>query len=146
MPMERKRIMRALALSDADRLIESMGTLGQLPAFIYLRRPQKGLIMAKARADATGAPFNLGEVLVTRCSLSVKGLIGHAYVLGDAPEKCLAAALADALGQDDAYGPAIEDMVLSLEEELARKRANENERTQKTKVEFFTLVRGEDEN
>ncbi|MDR2387566.1 MAG: phosphonate C-P lyase system protein PhnG [Deltaproteobacteria bacterium] len=146
MPMERKRIMRALALSQEERLFELMGSLGDLPPFEYLRRPQKGLIMAKARAEATKVAFNLGEVLVTRCSVSVKGRIGHAYILGDVPEKCLAAALAEALAQDEVYGPGIEKMVLCLEEDLARARAMENIQTQKTKVEFFTLVRGEDEN
>jgi alpha-D-ribose 1-methylphosphonate 5-triphosphate synthase subunit PhnG len=121
-----------------------MGQLGDLPPFEYLRKPQKGLVMVKARADAHNAPFNLGEALATRCSLSVNGNVGHAYVLGDEPTKCLAAALADALAQDPDYRPAIEQIALALEMDLARERAAKLEKIQKTKVEFFTLVRGED--
>jgi alpha-D-ribose 1-methylphosphonate 5-triphosphate synthase subunit PhnG len=144
LPMSRERITRALSLSREERLIELMGSLGDIPAFEYLRKPQTGLIMVKARADARNTPFNLGEVLVTRCSVSVLGRVGHAYIMGDVPEKSLAAALADALAQDDRYREGIEKIVLSLEADLARERAKTTDKIKKTKVEFFTLVRGED--
>ncbi|MDR2366901.1 MAG: phosphonate C-P lyase system protein PhnG [Deltaproteobacteria bacterium] len=142
--MERQRIMRALALSRENTLIELMGSLGDIPPFEYLRRPQKGLIMVKARADAKNQAFNLGEALATRCSVNLNGKAGHAYVLGDEPEKCLAAALADALAQDERFRPEIERIALCLEADMARARALEVQKTQKTKVDFFTLVRGED--
>ena len=132
--MDRARIIRALALSPAERLIELMESLCRLPAFEYLRAPRKGLIMVRAKADAKNQVFNLGEALVTRCSLSVSGFIGHSYILGDEPEKCLTAALADALAQDPSYQKKIEGIVLCLEEDLAGERDAELSKTKKTKV------------
>ncbi|MDR1677895.1 MAG: phosphonate C-P lyase system protein PhnG [Deltaproteobacteria bacterium] len=142
--MERARIMRTLALAPESRLIELMENLGDLPAFEYLRTPQKGLVMIRATSAGDELPFNLGEALVTRCSVAVNGFQGHAYILGDDPEKCLAAALADALAQDVRYQMQIENIVQVLESDLRSERTSENNKIKDTRVEFFTLVRGED--
>jgi alpha-D-ribose 1-methylphosphonate 5-triphosphate synthase subunit PhnG len=100
--------------------------------------------MVRGCADARYEPFNLGEALVTRCSIALGEFQGHAYVLGDEPEKCLAAALADALAQDCRYLEGVEHLVLALEDDLARERETELKKTRATRVDFFTLVRGED--
>jgi alpha-D-ribose 1-methylphosphonate 5-triphosphate synthase subunit PhnG len=138
--------MRALALAKTSSLISNLESLGEIPSFEYLREPQKGLIMVRAKAGGGQLVFNLGEALVTRCSVTICGYQGHAYILGDEPEKCLAAALADALAQDRRYQSQIEKIVLALEENINQEKAMEIEKTQKTRVEFFTLVRGEDVN
>jgi alpha-D-ribose 1-methylphosphonate 5-triphosphate synthase subunit PhnG len=143
--LDQARTMRALALADRESLISRLEAVGRIPDFEYLREPQKGLIMVRGRAGGVGRPFNLGEALACRCSVSVRGRLGHAYVLGDDPPKALAAAIAAALAQDPEYSDRIASMVLALEEELARKRGGEQKRAMETRVEFFTLVRGEDE-
>ncbi|MDR1035636.1 MAG: phosphonate C-P lyase system protein PhnG [Deltaproteobacteria bacterium] len=142
---ERARVARILALADRESLLARLEAVGRIPDFEYLREPQKGLVMVRGRAGGTGSPFNLCEVLVSRCSVSVRGRPGHAYVLGDDPSRALAAAVAAALAGDPEFSGRISAMVAALEEELARKRERERKRTMETRVEFFTLARGEDE-
>jgi alpha-D-ribose 1-methylphosphonate 5-triphosphate synthase subunit PhnG len=142
--MDRVRIMRAMALAEPGRLVSLLDELGEIPSFERLRGPERGLIMVRAKADGGGPVFNLGEALVTRCSVGLGDFQGHAYVLGDEPDKCLAAALADAMAQDGRWRAGIERIALQLEDDLALRRAAELKAALKTRVEFFTLVRGED--
>jgi alpha-D-ribose 1-methylphosphonate 5-triphosphate synthase subunit PhnG len=93
-----------------------------------------------------GAPFNLGEASVTRASVRLSsGEIGHAVVLGRDADKAGLAAAFDAAWQNADFRRRIEDEVvtpaLALEAEADRRRAGE---TEATRVDFFTMVRGED--
>lgn len=102
--------------------------------------------MVRARAGATGAAFNLGEMTVTRASvrLEATGTIGHGYVQGRDKRHAQRAACIDALAQDDPAWAAT--AVLSpLREAEAKSRAAVASDAAGTRVEFFTLVRGEDE-
>ncbi len=66
-----------------------------------MRGPEGGLVMVRGRAGGGGAPFNLGEMTVTRCTVRLgSGLVGHAYVAGREPRRAELAALVDALMQD----------------------------------------------
>jgi alpha-D-ribose 1-methylphosphonate 5-triphosphate synthase subunit PhnG len=138
--------MGLLARADAQRLRERMATLGALPSHTLLRKPEQGLVMVRGRAGAIGAPFNLGEMTVTRCSVRLDdGTIGHAYVAGRDPEKAQNAAVLDAMlvrGGD--LADRIDEHVL---EPLARaemeRRATAMRRTAATRVDFFTMVRSE---
>ncbi|MDD7970655.1 phosphonate C-P lyase system protein PhnG [Roseinatronobacter alkalisoli] len=114
------------------------------PAFTWLRAPETGAMMVRGRAGAVGAPFNLGEVSVTRASVRLEcGTVGHALVQGRSPRKAERAALLDALLQT-AAGAALQKRVLSPlqqgEQDRAEGRAR---RAAATKVDFFTLVRGD---
>jgi len=114
------------------------------PAFVWLRRPETGSMMVQGRTGAVGAAFNLGEVTVTRASVRLDcGTIGHALVQGRDPQKAERAALLDALLQT-AHGDRLQNDVLAplqaAEAEEAETRAR---RAAATKVDFFTMVRGE---
>lgn len=114
------------------------------PAFTWLRAPEQGTMMVQGRAGAVGAAFNLGEVTVTRASLRLAcGTVGHALVQGRSARKAERAALLDALLQTE-DGPALQARVLvpmqNAEHAEAEARAR---RAAATKVDFFTLVRGE---
>ena len=115
------------------------------PAFTWLRAPEVGSTMVRARAGATGAPFNLGEVTVTRCALTfATGEVGHAYIQGRSKPDAEAVAMVDALMQTTA-APTVQAQVLDvLDAELAAKRDARAAKAAATKVDFFTLVRGED--
>jgi alpha-D-ribose 1-methylphosphonate 5-triphosphate synthase subunit PhnG len=101
--------------------------------------------MVRGRTGATGAPFNLGEMTVTRCAVRLPtGEEGHAYVQGRDRDHALRAAVVDALLQTGAAPALRRDVIGPLdlaEQEARRDRAA---RAAATKVEFFTLVRGED--
>ncbi len=126
------------------------GLLGQLwaaagieVAHAWLRPPETGAVMVRGRAGATGAPFNLGEMTVTRCALRLgSGQVGHAYVAGRSHEKARIAALCDALMQDDDRAAAVRKLVLApLAEAAAAARETLAAKAAATRVEFFTLAR-----
>jgi alpha-D-ribose 1-methylphosphonate 5-triphosphate synthase subunit PhnG len=72
--------------------------------------------------------------------------VGLAYLLGRAQEKARLAAICDAMWQNMSKRDAVEQHVLApirarQDAERMRKRAQ----TAATRVDFFTLVRGEDD-
>lgn len=145
----RRRWMAEFAQADGAEFRDKMATFLQsrpAPDWRWIRRPEIGLVMTRGRIGGEGAPFNLGEISVTRCALRLEsGEEGVAYVLGRAPGKAEQAALADAMMQTDA-ADALEEAVLEpLRAALARRRAAAAAEAEATRVEFFTLVRGDDE-
>lgn len=138
-----------LARARPDRLAALMP--GPLPAHAILRRPEIGAVMVRGRAGATGAPFNLGEMTVTRASVRLggpggdgAGAVGHACVQGRDRDHALRAALADALMQGPDAAAFRARVLAPLEAEEAGRRRARAARAARTRVEFFTLVRGED--
>lgn len=131
-----------LARADAARLA---ALLPDLPAHTVLRPAEVGAVMVRGRIGAVGAAFNLGEMSVTRCSVRLEaGAVGHAYVQGRDKDHARRAAVLDALMQT-AQGPDLQARVLDvLAAEEAAQRLARAEKAAATKVEFFTLVRGED--
>ena len=116
-----------------------------LPAHSFLRPPQVGAVMVRGRTGGVGQPFNLGEMTVTRCSVTLAGVVGHAHVQGRDRDHATRAAVLDALLQ----GPMADQLAaqvltpLTLAEQA--KRQARADKAAATKVEFFTLVRGEDQ-
>ncbi len=120
---------------------------GREITYDFMRRPECGLAMVRGRAGGNGQLFNLGEMTVTRCSLRLgDGTVGHAYVAGRDRRRAELAAAFDALLQIPSRRDDIQSLVIAP---LAMKyRAARGERSQKaaaTKVDFFTMLRGEDE-
>lgn len=114
------------------------------PAFDWLRAPEIGTLMTRGRAGAVGAAFNLGEVTVTRAALRLAcGTVGHSLVQGREIRKAERAALLDALLLTDA-GPVLHDRVLRpLQAAEVAAQQSRGRRAAATKVDFFTLARGE---
>ena len=139
---DRKAWLSLLAKADPARLA---ALLPVLPDHSLLRPAEVGAVMVQGRAGATGAAFNLGEMTVTRCSLQLAtGEVGHAYVQGRDRAHALRVAAVDALLQT-ASGQALRLSVLApLAAEAAAARALRAGKAAATKVDFFTLVRGED--
>lgn len=133
--------MSLLARAPADRLA---ALVPDLPDHALLRAPEIGSVMVQGRIAGTGAPFNLGEMTVTRCSLRLTdGTVGHAYVQGRDRTHALRAAAVDALMQTDA-APALRPALDTLATEEATRRTTRAAKAAATKVDFFTMVRGED--
>ncbi|HYB69700.1 MAG TPA: phosphonate C-P lyase system protein PhnG [Candidatus Bathyarchaeia archaeon] len=142
----RRRWMSVLAQASVDEVQAAWESLPERPAYRLLRAPETGLVMVRGRAGGTGVRFNLGEMPVTRCSVELTdGSVGHAYVGGRSRAHAEMAAVLDAMLQDGARQEAIERTVIGpmLARSLARRRTME-ERSAGTRVEFFTMVRGEE--
>lgn len=139
---ERKSWMGLLARAPAARLAV---LLGAEPEAEDLRAPEVGAVMTRGRMGATGAPFNLGEMSVTRASVRLGcGAVGHAYVQGRDKGHARRAALVDAMMQTGAAAELSTRVLAPLRAEEAARRAARAGKAAATKVEFFTMVRGED--
>jgi alpha-D-ribose 1-methylphosphonate 5-triphosphate synthase subunit PhnG len=142
---ERRAWLGVLATAPAPLLGELVEKMPALPPCKTLRPAETGLVMARGRAGGSGQRFNLGEVTVTRAAVeSPAGHVGHGYVQGRDKRHAELAATLDALLQDESRrAPLMAGVIGPLEalknerrEALARKAAA-------TRVDFFTLVRGE---
>lgn len=146
LPTERQTWMSALARARREELEAIVGRLGGLPGHAVLKQPETGTLMVEGRAGGTGRRFNVGEATMTRCVVRLDdGLMGFAYALGTDRRKALLSAVLDALLQHPSRGRAI------LDTEIAPLAARQNAARQlallkaaATKVDFFTLVRGQD--
>lgn len=137
----RRRWMSVLARADATELAAALQRHGTTPAYTKLRGPEAGLIMVRGRTGGGGAPFNLGEMTVTRCTLRTDaGQVGHAYVEGRDARKAELAALFDAMLQDPRRQDVLqEDVIAPLESAQRAKRAAVAAKAAATKVQFFAM-------
>ena len=97
--------------------------------------PRPALVMARVRETVDGEVFNLGEVLVTNCRVTLDGEPGWAAVLDHDPERALCAAVVDAASR---IGDGLE-IRAELEALLAEGREARRARwanVQPTRVEF----------
>lgn len=110
-----------------------------------LKPAEAGLVMVRGRIGGDGAPFNLGEASVTRAVVEVEGgYRGYGFTLGRDRAKARAAAILDALWQVEGERPTVERDVLNpVAARLAAERTRTLAETAATRVDFFTMVRGE---
>lgn len=137
--------MAVLASARSSLLEEAWGRAGTRPEYRRVRPPETGLVMVRGRAGGTGRPFHLGEVPVTRCTVETEtGHLGTAYVMGRDHRHAELAALFDALLQDPATSREVQRRVIEpLRNAQRGRRERERKRTGGTRVDFFTMVRGE---
>lgn len=145
-PIDRQTAMALLAAADGTQLLSLAENLAPLPAAEDLRRAETGLVMIRGRIGGGGAPFNMGEATVTRASVRLAtGQIGHAYALGTDRGKARLAAIIDALWQRDEEREIIDAKILApLARQQAKRDAERRNETAATRVNFFTMVRGDD--
>jgi alpha-D-ribose 1-methylphosphonate 5-triphosphate synthase subunit PhnG len=134
----RQRWMAVLARADADDLADR---LGALPGYQVLRGPEAGLVMVRGRAGGGGAPFNLGEMTATRCTVRTdEGFVGHAYVAGRNERLTELAALTDALLQDPTRQTTLlEGVIEPLATMQQVQRDAVSAKAAATRVQFFAM-------
>lgn len=141
----RKQWMSLLAKAPAEKLAALWAQFDASPDFALLRAPEIGSVMVRGRMGATGDAFNLGETTVTRCSIRLNtGEDGHGYVQGRDKTKALQAALVDAVMQTDAAKRMRATVLTPLEASMRAAKDTRAAKAAATKVDFFTLARGED--
>jgi alpha-D-ribose 1-methylphosphonate 5-triphosphate synthase subunit PhnG len=142
----RKDRMGVLARSTNARLQERWSVLGIDPDYGLLRGPEFGLVMLRGRIGGTGEAFNIGEATVTRASVKLEdGAVGHAMMLGRKPAKAELSAVIDAVCHDAGMAARIDqDLIEPIRLELQASDETRRSQTAATRVDFFTMVRGED--
>ncbi len=143
---QRQAWMAVLAKASLEALEDAWAELAPPPAFTRLRPAETGLVMVRGRISGSGRPFNLGEMTMTRAAVRLEdGPTGFGHVMGRDKRHAELAALFDALLQDPTQHEAlmvrlIAPLAAQADAEHRRKAAE----VAATKVDFFTLVRGED--
>jgi len=141
---KRKSWMSLLATSNQSDLLNLWEQKKIRVNYIWLRTPEIGSIMAQGRMGVTGDKFNIGEVTITRCSLKLNcGTIGHSYVQGRSKKKAEISALCDALMQTKMSKEINKNIIIPLGKIKKDNKDKILSKAEATKVDFFTLVRGE---
>ena len=141
---QRQAAMAVLAHCDAAQIGRYLDAIG-LPPCEDLREPENGLVMVRGRIGGDGAPFNLGEATVARAAVRLStGEVGFGYTLGRDRDKARMIALCDALVQSNAFAGEVESKVIApLRAMVSARRDRKAAETAATRVDFYTMVRGE---
>lgn len=143
---ERQAWMGTLAKASPAEIEDCVARLGDLPKYEFLRSPEIGLAMVRGRAGGVGDAFNLGEMTLTRCvvSLAVGETAGFGYVGGRSHRHAELAALCDALLQQEQWqSRVITEVIEPLQHSQQQSVEQQQRQTAATQVEFFTMLRGE---
>lgn len=149
-PQARAAWMATLAKASLTQLEAQVATLGALPDYRFLRSPEMGLAMVRGRAEGTGQPFNLGEITLTRCVVQVDApgsgpIAGFGYVAGRSQRHAELSALCDALLQHPDWQVPVQTQVIEPLRAISQaQQSAAAAETEATRVNFFTLLRGED--
>jgi alpha-D-ribose 1-methylphosphonate 5-triphosphate synthase subunit PhnG len=141
--------MATLAKAPLSLLETCVASLGELPTYTFLRAPEIGLAMVRGRVEGTGAPFNLGEITLTRCVVQIvpaaaPAIAGFGYVAGRSHRHAELAAVCDALLQHPDWQASVQDQVIApLTQAAADRREALAAQSEATRVNFFTLMRGD---
>lgn len=141
----RRAVMGLLARANRDELELPLSVHWPALEVRSLRSPEIGLVMLRGRIGGDGAAFNVGEATVSRAVVELAtGERGYGQVLGRNPETARLAAIFDALAQRADAMAQVEAAVLGpIRSRLAVADVKSRTETAATKVDFFTLVRGE---
>jgi alpha-D-ribose 1-methylphosphonate 5-triphosphate synthase subunit PhnG len=140
----RQAVMAVLAHADAAEISGRLETIA-LPAHENLREPENGLVMVRGRVGGDGAAFNLGEATVSRAAVRLSsGEVGFGYALGRDRHKAEMIALCDAMVQSVEFAEIVEiNVVAPLRAAMVVERNRKAAEAAATRVDFYTLVRGE---
>jgi alpha-D-ribose 1-methylphosphonate 5-triphosphate synthase subunit PhnG len=140
----RRQLMAVCAGATRKELAAALAAMGKLPPATDLRPGESGLVMLRGRMGGDGRAFNVGEASVTRAAVRLDdGRTGFAYQLGRDKDRARSAALLDALWQG-AERQAVEAALEPIRTRIASDAALQARRVAATRVDFFTMVRGED--
>lgn len=141
----RRRWHAVLVHAQPDELARAAAPALSGRAFEWLRRPETGLTMVRARIGNGGDRFNLGEATVVRCALRYRPpegvpVVGIAYLLGRDARRAETVAQLDALLQIDALHHALmHGVVEPLRRAIEQRRHAAQARAAASRVRFFTL-------
>lgn len=140
----RRHWLAVLAKAQLAELEPFAATLA-LPALQWLRRPETGLMMVRARTGGSGAQFNLGEVSVTRCAVQDdEGRLGVGYVQGRSARHAELVALFDLLLQHDMHRLDLwRSLIVPLAARQVAVRNAASAKAAATRVNFYTMARGD---
>lgn len=140
----RQRWLATLARASRGEIEALAAKLEQVPSHEILKAPETGTVMVEGRAGGAGRRFNLGEATVTRCVVRLDdGAMGFSYALGRDGRKARLAAVIDGLLQGEAQTGPLHGAIAELAAQQQAARELASRKAAATKVDFFTMVRGD---
>ncbi|MGF1718717.1 phosphonate C-P lyase system protein PhnG [Vibrio kyushuensis] len=143
---KRQHWMSVLAKSQYSELKGRWEELNLTPDYAMVRQPEIGLAQVRARMGSTGRQFNIGDTTITRAVVKLdSGELGYSYLQGRNKSHAEIAAVIDALMQmpqhEESLSTQLIEPLAALKKQQHSLRAKD---VASSKVDFFTLVRGED--
>jgi len=147
----RQEWLAVLARANVDSLETAWADISPQPSIKHLRAPEIGMVMVQGRTGGTGGRFNVGEMTVSRCTLTIAPdqesmasdrLTGVGYVAGRNRRHAELMGIFDALCQCPKRGPRIlKSLISSMKIEQQESRDADARKVAQTKVDFFTMAR-----
>jgi len=140
---DRSEWLGVLAKTPLGDLEQKWQTVPEKPHYQHLRQPETGLAMVRARAGGKGTQFNLGEMTMSRCVVSLGGdSVGVGYVKGRDLRHAELVAVFDAMMQGPYRKWTEESVIEPLKRAQDQRQSETQSKAAKTRVDFFTMVRG----
>lgn len=145
-PIEaRQMLMGLLARATKPEFDAAFAVIADAVEVLPVRGPETGLVMVRGRIGGGGDPFNLGEVTVSRATVRLAdGTVGHGQRLGTDKELARLAAVFDALFQGETHRGVADALAHTVAARIAQEDRKRDSEAAATRVDFFTLVRGDD--
>ncbi|PSW16858.1 phosphonate C-P lyase system protein PhnG [Photobacterium sanctipauli] len=143
---QRKNWMSVVAKANFDQLKQHWETLTLNPEYQVIRPAEIGLAQVRARMGGTGRQFNVGDVTITRAVIQLaSGEMGYSYLQGRNKQHAELAAVIDAMLQTEQHHRDVMELVITpLAANKQEQETLKQQQVASSKVDFFTMVRGED--
>lgn len=139
----RQQWMQVLARAGQD--LHAYADVLEQADYQCIRAPETGMVMVRARMGGTGQAFNAGEMTITRCVVRLAdGQLGYSYLAGRDKKAALLAALADAHLQGEQANQWHSQVIKPLQAQQEQAQAQREQEIASSRVNFFTMVRGDD--
>ena len=141
----RQHWMSVLSHSDPASLAEKMVALNITAEYDVIRAPETGLAQLQGRMGGIGDRFFAGDATLTRAAVRLaNGTLGYSWVLGRDKHHAERCALIDALLQQTAHFQTLtETLIAPLDADRTARIAARQAEVNASRVDFFTLVRGD---
>lgn len=142
----RQQWMSVLANACFINLTQHWQVLQLDPPCEIIRQPEVGLARLQGRIGGKGERFNFADTTITRAAIRLSdGTLGYGYLRGRDKQHALLAAMIDGLLQQSEYRILLQTKLIApllhLQQQAEQQIATQ---ASQSKVDFFTVVRGED--
>ncbi|WNN42911.1 phosphonate C-P lyase system protein PhnG [Winslowiella toletana] len=143
----RQHWLSVLAHSQPEQLEQHWLALKLQPDYQVIRPAETGLTRLQARMGATGQRFVLGDMTITRAVVrTADGTCGYSYIAGRDKAHAERCALLDALLQQQEMHQLLQQQLITpLAAARAERQQLRSREIASSRVDFFTLVRGDNE-
>ena len=141
----RQHWMSVLAHSQPAELAARLNALNITADYEVIRPAETGLVQIQARMGGNGERFFAGDATLTRAAVRLTdGTLGYSSVLGRDTQHAERCALIEAPMQPTSHLQNLsETLIAPLEADRAARLAARQAEVNTSRVDFFTLVRGD---